>query len=163
MRPMLLAPEAHAPTTAAWILPPAITAQLQKRMMAHATTPVAQAPDAAGNGMHWDAATQSCIITPPSVAPDAECTLLNLQELAEGYQILMAQNAVQDSLILALQDSLSNCSNFTEDGSTSVEGPCVGQDHVTFYRLRLQRRGNRRPMLVRRKSADRILFGREHS
>jgi len=90
-------------------------------------------PGCCGEGMHWDAATQSCIITPPSVAPDAECTLLNLQELAEGYQILMAQNAVQDSLILALQDSLSNCSNFTEDGSTSVEGPCVGQDHVTFY------------------------------
>ena len=94
MRPMLLAPEAHAPTTAAWILPPAITAQLQKRMMAHATTPVAQAPDAAGKACIGMPATQSCIITPPSVAPDAECTLLNLQELAEGYQILMAQNAV---------------------------------------------------------------------
>ena len=57
--------------------------------------------------MHWDADAQTCVITPPSVVPDAECALINLQELAEGYQILLAENAAQDDLILALQDSLS--------------------------------------------------------
>ena len=89
-------------------------------------------PGCCGVGMHWDADEQTCVITPPSVAPDAECTMLNLQELAEGYQILLAENAAQNDLILALQDSLSNCSSFAEESSATGDGPCAGQDHVTF-------------------------------
>jgi len=80
-------------------------------------------PGCCGESMHWDTEAQTCVITPPSVAPDAECTLLNLQELAEGYQILLAQNAELDSL-------LSNCnSSSTSDPS----GPCSGEDVVTYH------------------------------
>ena len=89
-------------------------------------------PGCCGEGMHWDADAQTCVITPPSVAADTECTLFNLQELAEGYQFLLAENAAQDDLILALQDSLSNCSSFAEEVPAIEDSPCAGQDHVTF-------------------------------
>lgn len=80
-------------------------------------------PGCCGEGMHWDADAQTCVITPPSVAPDAECTLLNLQELAEGYQILLAENAELDSL-------LADC-----DGTSTSDqsGPCSGEDVVTYH------------------------------
>ncbi len=80
-------------------------------------------PGCCGDGMHWDVETQTCVITPTSVAPDTECTLLNLQELAEGYQILLAENAELDSLI-------ADC-NGTSNSDQS--GPCTGEDVVTYH------------------------------
>ena len=78
-------------------------------------------PGCCGDGMHWDADEQTCVITPPSVAPDTECTLLNLQELAEGYQILLAENAELDSL-------LAEC-----DDTYDPLGPCSGEDVITYH------------------------------
>ena len=78
-------------------------------------------PGCCGDGMHWDADAQTCVITPPSVVPDAECTLLNLQELAEGYQILLAENAELDSL-------LAEC-----DDTYDPLGPCSGEDVITYH------------------------------
>ena len=80
-------------------------------------------PGCCGDGMLWDAATQTCVITPPSVAPDAECTLLNLQELAEGYQILLAANAELDSL-------LADCNGTS---TSDQSGPCSGEGVVTYH------------------------------
>ena len=80
-------------------------------------------PGCCGNGMHWDDADQICVITAPSVAPDAECTLLNLQELAEGYQILLAENAELDSL-------LADCNGTS---TSDQSGPCSGEDVVTYH------------------------------
>ena len=73
--------------------------------------------------MHWDADAQTCVITPPSVAPDEECTLLNLQELAEGYQILLAANDELDSL-------LTDCNGTS---TSDQSGPCSGADVVTYH------------------------------
>ena len=79
-------------------------------------------PGCCGDGMHWDAGAQTCIITPPSVASDAECTLLNLQELAEGYQLLLAENAELDSLLADCNGTAS------ETGSNG----CADENAVTF-------------------------------
>ena len=86
-------------------------------------------PGCCGDGMHWDAGAQTCVITPPSVAPDAECTVMNLQELAEGYQVLLDHTADQDSIILALQDSLTSCTNGPAAANSQT---CAGEEHVTF-------------------------------
>ena len=72
--------------------------------------------------MHWDAGAQTCVITPPSVTPDAECTLLNLQELAEGYQILLAENAELDSL-------LADCNG---TASEAASNGCADENSVMF-------------------------------
>ena len=80
-------------------------------------------PGCCGDGMHWDSDAQTCVITPPSVAPDAECTLLNLQELAEGYQILLAENAELDSL-------LADCNGTS---TSDQSGPCSGENVVTYH------------------------------
>ena len=80
-------------------------------------------PGCCGEGMHWNASAQTCVITPPSIAPDAECTLLSLQELAEGYQILLAQNAELDSL-------LADCNGTS---TSDQSGPCSGADVVTYH------------------------------
>lgn len=78
-------------------------------------------PGCCGAGTHWDAAAQTCVITPPSVAPDTECTLLNLQELAEGYQILVAENAELGSM-------LAEC-----DETYDPLGPCSGEEVITYH------------------------------
>ena len=79
-------------------------------------------PGCCGDGMHWDADAQTCVITPPSVAPDADCTLLNLQELAEGYQILLAENAELDSLF-------ADCNG---TASEAASNGCADENSVMF-------------------------------
>ena len=73
--------------------------------------------------MHWDTNSQTCVITPPSVAPDAECTVMNLQELAAGYQALLGANAELDSL-------LADCNG---TNSTPESNGCNDQNSVNYY------------------------------
>ena len=80
-------------------------------------------PGCCGEGMHWDTNSQTCVITPPSVAPDAECTVMNLQELASGYQALLAANAELDSL-------LADCNG---TNSTPESNGCNDQNSVNYY------------------------------
>ena len=81
-----------------------------------------------GAGTHWDPVTEMCIADVPGTT-DENCTVMNLQELAEGYQVLLDHTADQDSIILALQDSLTSCA----DGPAAANSQaCAGEDHVTF-------------------------------
>ncbi len=68
-----------------------------------------------GAGTHWDPVTEMCIADIPGTT-DENCTIMNLQELAEGYQVLLDHTADQDSIILAQQatidalDAVCGCS-----------------------------------------------------
>jgi len=68
-----------------------------------------------GAGTHWDPVTEMCIADVPGTT-DENCTVMNLQELAEGYQVLLDHTADQDSIILAQQaaidalDAVCGCS-----------------------------------------------------
>ena len=68
-----------------------------------------------GAGTHWDPVTEMCIADVPGTVEE-NCTLMNLQDLAEGYQVLLDHTADQDSIILAQQavidsmDALPPCS-----------------------------------------------------
>ncbi|MGB1670230.1 MAG: fibrobacter succinogenes major paralogous domain-containing protein, partial [Flavobacteriales bacterium] len=68
-----------------------------------------------GAGTHWDPVTEMCIADVPGTT-DENCTVMNLQELAEGYQVLIDHTADQDSIILAQQatidalDAVCGCS-----------------------------------------------------
>ena len=70
---------------------------------------------ACGAGTHWDPVTEMCIADVPGTT-DENCTVMNLQELAEGYQVLLDHTADQDSIILAQQatidalDAVCGCS-----------------------------------------------------
>ena len=97
---------------------------------------VTDVPSAAscGAGTHWDPVTEMCIADVPGTT-DENCTVMNLQELAEGYQVLLEHTADQDSIILELQDSLASCA---EEGlpfdpyDVAADDACAGEDHVTF-------------------------------
>jgi len=91
---------------------------------------VTDIPSAAscGAGTHWDPVTEMCIADVPGTT-DENCTVMNLQELAEGYQVLLDHTADQDSIILALQDSLASCA----DGPAAENSQaCAGEEHITF-------------------------------
>ena len=68
-----------------------------------------------GAGTHWDPVTEMCVADAPGTV-DENCTVMNLQELAEGYQVLLDHTADQDSIILAQQatidalDAVCGCS-----------------------------------------------------
>ena len=100
-------------------------------------------PGCCGAGTHWDANLATCVVDVPD-SVDAACTLMNLQELASGYAALVEQNVALDSLLSACEG----------EGTANASGPCAGQDHVTYHRLRLRHRRDRRPVLVRREPAD---------
>ena len=92
---------------------------------------VTDLPSAAscGAGTHWDSVTEMCIADVPSTT-DENCTVMNLQELAEGYQVLLDHTADQDSIILALQDSLASCA----DGPATADSQaCEGGNHITYH------------------------------
>ncbi|MGB0171841.1 MAG: FISUMP domain-containing protein, partial [Flavobacteriales bacterium] len=56
-----------------------------------------------------------------------------LQELAEGYQVLLDHTADQDSIILALSAELDTCDGtIPVPAGNSADGPCLGQDFVTY-------------------------------
>ena len=76
-----------------------------------------------GSGTVWDATLETCVAAPPELDPSGNCTLLNLQELAEGYQILLTQNAELDSL-------LADCNGTS---TSDQSGPCSGEDVVTYH------------------------------
>ena len=76
-----------------------------------------------GIGTIWDPLLETCVAAPPELDTSGNCTLFNLQELAEGYQILLAANAELDSL-------LADCNG----GSTSDQpSPCAGENVVTYH------------------------------
>ena len=79
-------------------------------------------PGCCGAGTHWDAALATCVVDVPD-AVDPACTLMNLQELANGYAALIEQNATLDSLLSACEG----------DGSANTSGPCSGEDVVTYH------------------------------
>ena len=85
-----------------------------------------------GAGTHWDPVTEMCIADGPG-AVDENCTVMNLQELAEGYQVLLDHTADQDSVILALSAELDTCDGtIPAHVGNSVDGPCSGEDYVTY-------------------------------
>ncbi len=79
-------------------------------------------PGCCGTGTTWDAYLATCVVDAPD-AVDAACTLMNLQELANGYAALVEQNATLDSLLSACEGN----------GAAEASGPCAGQDHVTYH------------------------------
>ena len=85
-----------------------------------------------GAGTHWDPVTEMCIADAPGTV-DENCTVMNLQELAEGYQVLLNHTADQDSIILALQANLDTCTgNLDNTANNALDGPCAGENHVTY-------------------------------
>ena len=87
---------------------------------------------ACGAGTHWDPVTETCIADVPGTT-DENCTVMNLQELAEGYQVLLDHTADQDSIILALSAELDTCDGtIPVPAGNSADGPCLGQDFVTY-------------------------------
>ena len=76
-----------------------------------------------GAGTIWNPTLETCVAAPPELDTSGNCTLLNLQELAEGYQILLAQNAELDSL-------LADCNGTS---TSDPSGPCAGADVVTYH------------------------------
>lgn len=74
-----------------------------------------------GAGTHWDAVTEMCIADGPGTV-DENCTLMNLQDLAEGYQILLTQNAELDSL-------LADCNG---TASETASNGCADENSVMF-------------------------------
>ena len=82
-----------------------------------------------GAGTHWDPVTEMCIADGPG-AVDENRTVTNLQELAEGYQVLLDHTADQDSIILALSAELDTCDGTTAPAGNSVNGPCSGEGRV---------------------------------
>ena len=79
-------------------------------------------PGCCGTGTTWDAYLATCVVDAPDTV-DAACTLMNLQELANGYAALVEQNATLDSLLSACEGN----------GAAEASGPCAGQDHVTYH------------------------------
>ena len=79
-------------------------------------------PGCCGAGTHWNTILATCVVDVPDTV-DAACTLMNLQELASGYAALVEQNAALDSLLSACEG----------DGSANAQGPCAGQNHVTYH------------------------------
>ena len=75
--------------------------------LSQCTSTTSNAPSAAscGAGTHWDPVTEMCIADVPGTT-DENCTVMNLQELAEGYQVLLDHTANQDSIILAQQTTI---------------------------------------------------------
>lgn len=84
---------------------------------------VTDVPSAAscGAGTHWDPVTEMCIADVPGTT-DENCTVMNLQELAEGYQILLTQNAELDSL-------LADCNG---TASEAASNGCADENSVMF-------------------------------
>ena len=79
--------------------------------------------DLCGPGTVWDPELQSCVAETPSLEATENCTLFTLQDLAEGYQILLAENAELDSL-------LADCNGTS---TSDQSGPCSGEDVVTYH------------------------------
>jgi uncharacterized protein (TIGR02145 family) len=76
-----------------------------------------------GAGTIWNPTLETCVAAPPELDTSGNCTLLNLQELAEGYLILLAQNAELDSL-------LADCNGTSTSDQPS---PCAGENVVTYH------------------------------
>ena len=74
-----------------------------------------------GAGTHWDPVTEMCIADLPSTT-DENCTVMNLQELAEGYQILLDHTAELDSL-------LAECNGTT---SAPESNGCADESSITY-------------------------------
>ena len=82
-----------------------------------------------GAGTHWDAVTEMCIADGPGEV-DENCTLMNLQDLAEGYQVLLDHTADQDSVIITQQAWIDSAQG---NISNSPTGPCSGENSLNYF------------------------------
>jgi len=104
-----------------------------------------------GAGTHWDPVTEMCIADAPGTV-DENCTVMNLQELAEGYQVLLDHTADQDSIILAQQatidalDALCGCSDPVEYQGYSYDVVPVGGQCWFAENLRIENYRNGDPI-----------------
>ena len=97
-----------------------------------------------GEGTVWDSATSICM---PSILSEdiaEDCTMMNLQELAQNHLLLVDQLATADSL-------LAIC-NGTAEAGADAPWTCGGPRHLLG--LRLRHRPHRRPVLVRGEPAN---------